>query len=39
LDKDCLSYSAAYGAISYIFKGYCDSVSRKTDNICYNSYR
>ena len=33
------SYSAAYGAISYKFKGYCTSVSRKSDNICYKIYR
>jgi hypothetical protein len=32
-------YSAAYGAISYKFKGYCTKASGNPDNICYNSYR
>lgn len=39
MDGCCFSYSAAYGGISYNFKGYCTNASRKTDKICYNIYR
>jgi hypothetical protein len=34
-----LSYSAAYWAIPYKFKGYSTAMGKISDKICYNSYR